>query len=83
MPDMQLEQFVRVRRRRERKAAPFAVFQQEIDVLTREELQPFVRGKFDLDDRDIECGLVDRLDAARQAPDLDVAGAPHFAHFDH
>ena len=80
--DVQLEQLVVVRRRGQRKAAALAVLQQEVDVLPREILQALVGRQLDPDDRDVGRDLLDRLDAAWQALDLDVAGAPHFAHFD-
>ncbi len=82
VPDVQLEQRVVVRRRRERKAATAAVLQQEVDVLPGEKLQPLVRRQLEADDRHVRRGLVDRLDAARQLPDPDVAGPPDFANFD-
>ena len=82
VPDVEFEQTVVVRRRREREAAPLAVLQQEVDVLAGEELQALVGGQLQPDDRDVGRGLVDRLDAAGEALDLDVAGAPHFPHFD-
>ncbi len=40
-------------------------------------------GQLEPDDRDVRRRLVDRLDAARQLADPDVAGAAHFAHLDH
>ena len=82
VPDVQLEQLVGVRRRREREAAPVAVLQQEVDVLAGEVLQPLVRRQLELDDRDVGRRLVDRLDAARQPLDLDVARAADLAHLD-
>ena len=83
VPDVQLEQRVVVRRRGERKAAAAAVLQQEVDVLAGEILQALVRRQLDLDDRDVRRRLVDRLDAARKLPDLDVAGAANLLHLEH
>src|SRR5205823_4918502 len=82
MANVQLEQFVGVRRRREREAAALTLLQQKVDVLAGQKLQTLVRRQLQLDDCDVGRRLVDRLDAARQAPDLNVAGTPHFAHFD-
>ena len=82
MANVQLEQLIRVRRRCERKAPPLAVLQQDIDVLTGEILQSLVRRKLEPHDRDVGRRLFDRLNAARQAPNLDVAGAAHFPDFD-
>ena len=83
VPDVQLEQRVVLRRVGERKAAPASVLEQEVDVLPGEVLQPLVRRKLERNDGDIGRGLVDLFDAAGQLPDLDVAGAANFAHFDH
>ena len=67
VPDVQLEQRVVVRRGGEREAAAMPVLQQEVDVLPGEVLQPLVRRKLELHDRDVGRRLVDRLDAAPAA----------------
>ena len=81
--DVQFEQRVVVRRIRKREAAAATVFQQEVDVLPGEELQPLVRGQLELDDRHIGGRLVDRFDAARQLANADVACLAHLPHLDH
>ena len=80
--DMQLEQHVVLGRGGDREAAPPAVFEEQVDVLPGEVLQPLAGGELQRHDRDVGRGLVDLLDPARELPDLDVTGAADFAHFD-
>src|SRR6202030_1930808 len=80
--DVQLEQRVIFRRVGERKAPPSSVLEQEIDVLPGEILQSLVRRKLERNDGDIGSCLVDLFDAARQLPDLNVAGSANFTDFE-
>ena len=81
--NVQLEQRVVVRRRGEREAAAAAVLQQQVDVLAGQKLQALVRRQLDLHDGDVRRRLVDRLDAAGQLADLDVAAPAHFPDLEH
>ena len=81
--DVQLEQRVIVRRRGQREAAATAVLQQEVDVLAGQILQALVRRQLDPHDRDVGRRLLDRLDAARELADLDVAALAHFPDLEH
>src|SRR5205814_5405534 len=80
--DVQLEERVALGRRGDRETAPASVFQQQIDVLAREILQPLVCRQLERNNRYVRRDLVDLFDSAREPADLDVAGAAHFAHFD-
>jgi hypothetical protein len=72
-----------VRRRRQRKAAAAAVSQQQVDVLAGEILQPLVRGKLELDDRDVGRAL--SIDSTRHGS-LRIwmsPGAANLLHLEH
>ena len=79
VPDVQLEGPIVMGRGREREAATRPVLHQDVDVLSRKELQPLARRQLQRNDRDIRRREVDALDAHRHPPDLDVVGATHFA----
>ena len=83
VPHVKLDVLVVVGRVGHRVRAPLAVAHDDLEVLTRQELQPFVGRKLQLDDRDVARRALDRLDARRQLLHLDLADTADLAGVDH
>src|SRR5215217_6297060 len=56
----------------QRKAPALAIFQEDVDVLSREKLQAFVGGELQGNDHHVWCRPLKFLDAARKCFDLDI-----------
>jgi hypothetical protein len=79
--DMQLDKLVIVRGVGHRIAAPLAITQKNVDVLTREKLQALVRRQLQFEYHDIFGHLVYLLNAAWKPSDLQCADTVDFACF--
>ncbi len=73
MADVQLQQGIVVRRIGQREAALPAVLEQDVDILSGEELQAFAGRQFQVDCHDVGRQPFDLLDARGQGLDRDVA----------
>ena len=81
--DVQLQEFVVVRRVGEREAAPLAVLEQDVDVLPGEELQAFVGRQLQMQYHHVVGDFFHFLHAAGHGFDRDVARSAHFLALDH
>ena len=77
MPDVQLHELVVVRRIRHGKAAPRAVFEQDVDVLAGKEHEAFIGREFEKEDHGVAPGALKLVHPGGELPHLDV---PRFAH---
>ena len=81
--DVQLQEFVVVRRIGERKAAPLAVLEQDVDVLPGKELQALVGRQLQMQYHHVMGDFFHFLHAAGHGFDRDITRGPHFPALDH
>ena len=80
--DMQFQKRIVVRRIGQRETARFLILEQNVDVLSGQELQAFIGGQLEREHHDIRRGPLHCLHTARQGLDGNILDRIHFAAFE-